>query len=408
MDSSLTDNTYIVRPIPIVKPFANSKKFIRLVQLLEKQYQSVTDVTGTIPFALRTKDGPMQVFGGDKPVFSIILNNDQAVAALSTLDQNSIVDAYLAGHIDLEGDIMHVLALRELFNDNRGMQFLWRFIRPFLFGQVKSDKKWIASHYDTDAAFFLLFLDTRHRAYSQAVFANDNESLEDAETETRKLNFAIDSVKAKPGNHILDIGSGWGAMVEHAGKKGIRVTSLTISQRSQEYVQKIIDDQKLPCNVLLEHFMEHNPGEKYDAIVNCGVTEHLPNYASSLKHYEKLLKPGGYLYLDASADKVKNAHGSFMGRYVFEGNASLLCLHEYLAEVAKSLFQLTGVWDDRHNYYLTTKAWAQKLDNSREEIEQRWGKQLYRIFQLYLWGSAEGFHSEMIDAYRVVLRLPAK
>ena len=406
MDSSLTDNTYIVRPIPIVKPFANSKKFIRLVQLLEKQYQSVTDVTGTIPFALRTKDGPMQVFGGDKPVFSIILNNDQAVAALSTLDQNSIVDAYLAGHIDLEGDIMHVLALRELFNDNRGMQFLWRFIRPFLFGQVKSDKKWIASHYDTDAAFFLLFLDTRHRAYSQAVFANDNESLEDAET--RKLNFALDSVKAKPGNHILDIGSGWGAMVEHAGKKGIRVTSLTISQRSQEYVQKIIDDQKLPCNVLLEHFMEHNPGEKYDAIVNCGVTEHLPNYASSLKHYEKLLKPGGYLYLDASADKVKNAHGSFMGRYVFEGNASLLCLHEYLAEVAKSLFQLTGVWDDRHNYYLTTKAWAQKLDNSREEIEQRWGKQLYRIFQLYLWGSAEGFHSEMIDAYRVVLRLPAK
>ena len=154
--------------------------------------------------------------------------------------------------------------------------------------------------------------------------------------------------------------------------------------------------------------MEHDPGEQYDGIVNCGVTEHLPNYAASLKHYEKLLKPGGYLYLDASADRVKNAHGSFMGRYVFEGNGSLLCLHEYLSEVAKSPFQLTGVWDDRHNYYLTTKAWAQKLDNSREEIEQRWGKQLYKIFQLYLWGSAEGFHSGMIDAYRVVFKLPAK
>jgi cyclopropane-fatty-acyl-phospholipid synthase len=97
-----------------------------------------------------------------------------------------------------------------------------------------------------------------------------------------------------------------------------------------------------------------------------------------------------------------------MSRYVFDGNASLLCLHEYLSEVAKSPFQLTGVWDDRHNYYLTTKAWAQKLDNSREEIEQRWGKQLYKIFQLYLWGSAEGFHSGMIDAYRVVFKLPAK
>ncbi len=406
MNASLPDNTLVVKTTAILNPFVTSKKFTRLVQLVQKQYQSVSAVTGNIPFTLQTKDGPAHIFGGNEPAFSIILNNEQAVAALSTLDQNSIVDAYLAGHIDLEGDIMHVLALRELFNDNRGMRFLWRFIRPLLFGQVKSDKKWIASHYDTDAEFFLLFLDTRHRAYSQAVFKNDNESLEDAET--RKLDFALESVQAKPGHHILDIGSGWGAMVEHAGRKGIRVTSLTISQRSQEFVQKLIDDQKLPCNVLLEHFMEHNPAEKYDAIVNCGVTEHLPNYASSLKHYEKLLKPGGYLYLDASADRVKNAHGSFMGRYVFEGNASLLCLHEYLTEVAKSPFQLTGVWDDRHNYYLTTKAWAQKLDENRKTIEEQWSKQLYRIFQLYLWGSAEGFNSGMIDAYRVVLKLPVK
>jgi cyclopropane-fatty-acyl-phospholipid synthase len=404
MNATSLEKVKIEKIVSDHPPFATSKRFSRLAKLVEKQYQSVTGATNKIPFALQTKDGPAQVFGGSTPAFSIILNNEQAVAALSTLDQSSIIDAYLAGHIDLEGDIMQVLAMRELFNDNRGMRFLWRFIRPFLFGQVKSDKKWIASHYDTDAAFFLLFLDTRHRAYSQAVFANDDEPLEDAET--RKLDFALQSVKAKPGDRILDIGSGWGAMVEHAGKKGIQITSLTISQCSQQYVQNLIDNQNLPCHVLLEHFMEHDTAEKYDAIVNCGVTEHLPNYAASLKQYEKLLKPGGYLYLDASADRVKNAHGSFLAKYVFEGNASLLCLHEYLTEVAKSPFQLAGVWDDRHNYYLTTKAWAQKLDYSRKEIEQRWGKQLYRIFQLYLWGSAEGFHSGMIDAYRVVLRLP--
>jgi cyclopropane-fatty-acyl-phospholipid synthase len=273
-----------------------------------------------------------------------------------------------------------------------------------LFGQVKSDKKWIANHYDTEEDFFLLFLDKRYRAYSQAVYANDNESLEDAQT--RKFDFALDAIKAKPGDKVLDIGSGWGAFVEYAGKKGIHVTSLTISQRSQAFVNRIIDKENLPCKVLLEHFLEHNPNEKYDGIVNCGVTEHLPNYAASLQHYQKLLKPGGYLYLDASADKVKHAHGTFLSRYVFEGNASLLCLHEYLSEVAKSPFELIGVWNDRHNYYLTTKAWAEKLDLNREEIEQRWGKKLYRIFQLYLWGSAEGFQSGMIGAYRVVLRLP--
>lgn len=382
------------------------KKFTRLVNLVEKQYNTVKKETGAIPFALRMTNGPTHTFGGSNPDFTIVLNNEQAVSALSTLDQNTIAEAYLTGNIDLEGDIMRVLALRELFNDNRGMRFLWRFVRPFMFGQVKSDKKWIASHYDTDEDFFTLFLDRRHRAYSQAVYLHNDEPLEDAET--RKLDFALNAVKVKLGDRVLDIGSGWGSFVEYAGKKGIHVTSLTISQRSKDFVQNIIDRNNLPCKVLLEHFFEHNPDEKYDAIVNCGVTEHLPDYAASLKHYEKLLKPGGHLYLDASADRTKNAHGTFMARYVFEGNGTLLCLHEYLAEVAKSPFQLLGVWDDRHNYYLTTKAWAQNLDRHREEIERRWGKQLYRIFQLYLWGSAEGFYSGMIDAYRVVLKLPER
>ncbi|GEO08099.1 class I SAM-dependent methyltransferase [Segetibacter aerophilus] len=378
------------------------KKFSRLVSLVEKQYQSITPGTGNIPFGLRM-NGSLHTFGDKAPAFTIKLNDEQAVAALSTLDQNTIAEAYLEGKIDLEGDIMRVLALRELFNDKRGMQFLWRFVQPMLFGQVKSDKKWISNHYDTEEDFFLLFLDKRHRAYSQAVFLKDEEQLEDAVT--RKLDFALEAVNAKPGDRILDIGSGWGAFVEYAGKKGIKVTSLTISKRSKVYVQKIIDQHNLPCEVLLEHFLEHNPGEQYDAIVNCGVTEHLPDYASSLKHYQKLLKPGGRLYLDASADRVKHGQGTFMSKYVFEGNASLLCLHEYLCEVAKSNFEVTGVWNDRHNYYLTTKAWAERLDSHREEIERRWGKKLYRIFQLYLWGSAEGFHSGMIDAYRVVLTL---
>jgi cyclopropane-fatty-acyl-phospholipid synthase len=378
------------------------KKFSRLVGMVENQYKSITPITGNIPFGLQI-NGTLYTFGGNNAAFIIKLNDEKAVAALSTLNQNTIAEAYLNGNIDLEGDIMRVLALRELFNDKRGMRFLWRFIQPIVFGQVKSDKKWISNHYDTEEDFFLLFLDKRHRAYSQALFLNDDELLEDAET--RKLDFALMSVNAKPGDKVLDIGGGWGSFVEYAGKKGIEVTSLTISERSRSFVQKLIDQHDLPCKVLLEHFFEHNPEEQYDAIVNCGVTEHLPDYGASLKHYEKLLKPGGRIYLDASADRVKHGQGTFMSKYVFEGNASLLCLHEYLAEVSKSSFEVIGVWNDRHNYYLTTKAWAERLDNNRVEIERRWGKKLYRTFQLYLWGSAEGFHSGMIDAYRLVLAL---
>ncbi|WP_187174139.1 class I SAM-dependent methyltransferase [Algoriphagus sp. AK58] len=378
-------------------------KFDRLADLLESKWNQIPDSSRKFPFSLKNEQGLERIFGIGTPQFSIHLTNNQAVAALSTLDQEKIAKAYLDGDLEIEGAILDVLSLRDLFTDNKWINFAWRLIQPVLFGQVKSDKKWIAQHYDLDAEFFKLFLDSRHRAYSQAVFASDEESLEDAET--RKFEFVLEAIKAKPGDHILEIGAGWGSFVEFAGQRGIKVTSLTISEASRKFVQGIIDSQHLPCQVLLEHFFQHQPGFQYDAIVNCGVTEHLPDYAGSLIHYQRLLKKGGVLYLDASADRTRHSHGTFMNKYVFEGNGHLMVLHEYLAEVAKTSFLLKGVWDDRHNYYLTCREWAKRLDENREKIEQRWGRALHRTFQLYLWGSAEGFYTGKLQAYRVVLQL---
>ncbi|HSF56011.1 MAG TPA: class I SAM-dependent methyltransferase [Algoriphagus sp.] len=381
-----------------------ANRFTRLADLLQKQLETLSTSSSQIPFMLKGPMGEERLFLGDIPRFSLFLKNEQAVSALSTMDQEVIAKAYLQGDINVDGDFISILSLRKLFSDRKGFNFLWRLIQPFIFGQVKSDKKWISQHYDLEEEFFQLFLDKRHRAYSQAVFASDDESLEDAES--RKFQFALDAVHAKPGDRILEIGGGWGSFVEFAGKKGIHVTSLTISERSKAFVEQIIKEHNLPCQIVLEHFLQHNPDLKYDAIVNCGVTEHLPDYKSSLRQYQKLLKPGGHLYLDASADRTRNSHGTFMNKFVFEGNGHLMVLHDYLAEVAKTPFLLRGVWDDTHNYYLTCREWAKRLDENLEIIEQRWGKALHRTFQLYLWGSAEGFLSGSIQAYRVVLQLP--
>ena len=76
MNAPLPDNTLVVKTIPILKPFATSKKFTRLVQLVQKQYQSVAAITGNIVFALQTKDGPVDVFGGYEAGLSMILNNE--------------------------------------------------------------------------------------------------------------------------------------------------------------------------------------------------------------------------------------------------------------------------------------------------------------------------------------------
>jgi cyclopropane-fatty-acyl-phospholipid synthase len=69
--------------------------------------------------------------------------------------------------------------------------------------------------------------------------------------------------------------------------------------------------------------------------------------------------------------------------------------------------ELNSVHNDRHSYYLTCREWAKNLEPAHDEIINRWCEQLYRIFHLYLWGSAHAFFKCSMDAYRVVIELPA-
>jgi cyclopropane fatty-acyl-phospholipid synthase-like methyltransferase len=218
------------------------------------------------------------------------------------------------------------------------------------------------------------------------------------------LEFALHSIQATPGDRVLDIGGGWGAFVEFAGKRGVRVTSLTISEPSRRFIQELIDREQLPCEVRLEHFFEHTPSEPYDAIVNLGVTEHLPDYPATVQRYHELLKPNGRVYLDASAARVRHDLSSFFERHIFRGNGTPLHLPGYVNAVTRSPLQLLTVIDDRDNYRLTTKAWAEGLDKNRDELERRWGRAQYRRFQIYLWGCVDGFRRDELQAYRLVLR----
>lgn len=378
---------------------ANTEK---IVSFLNNRYlNGSTNGHQKIPFTIEFNGSGKQLIGRGEPSFNIAIKNKEGVNAFHSMDDTKILEGYMKGDIDVEGDFLKTFELRGTFKDSHPLQYLWCFIHPLIYGQVKSDRKWIAEHYDLDQDFYLMFLDKRHRCYSQGVFASDDESLEDAMT--RKLEFAIQAIGAKPGDHVLDIGGGWGAFVEYAGKKGIRVTSLTISKESEVFVNNIINRENLPCKILKQHLYEHNPEQAYDAIVNLGVTEHLTDYGMTLKKYKSLVKPGGRIYLDASASRTKFGFHSFIYRYIYPGNYSPMCLHDYLTHLSKTDFQLLEVLNDRHNYYLTTKGWAENLESNRENIINRWDKCLFRKFQIYLWGCVDVFERDIMQAYRLVL-----
>ena len=355
------------------------------------------------PFEIRLWGDRSYRFGKGEPAVKVLVKDRNGLAALSGLDELRICEAYMAGSLDVIGDMLGFVSLRGVLSDSHPLHRLWRRIAPLFVGRVRTDRQAIASHYDYDNAFYLLFMDPT-RCYSQAVFERDDETLEAAQR--RKLDFAIDSCHLKPGARVLDVGGGWGAFTEHAGRRGIEVTTLTISRHSEEFLKDLIRRLQLPGRVVNQDFLEYTSPEPYDAVVILGVMEHLPDYPAVLRQCQRLLKPGGRVYIDASAFREKYSKPTFISRYIFPGDHSYFCLHEFLSAVAKTPMQMLAVYNDRHSYYLTCKAWAENLDAAREEITSRWGEMLYRRFRLYLWGSAYAFLSREMDAYRVVLQRP--
>ncbi|HEU4421386.1 MAG TPA: class I SAM-dependent methyltransferase [Pilimelia sp.] len=374
------------------------------VAALQRRYHTFFLSRPAIPFAVASAGGAAHAFGSGEPAFTITIKDARGAKALAALDQFRVAVAYLEGWLDVDGDLAAALRMRQFFSDFHPVAWLINFAPAVIRGRRERDRQSMSHHYDEDSEFFLTFLDARHRCYTEGVFARDDEALEDAMT--RKMDLAIDAIGVKPGDSVLEVGGGWGAFAEHAARRGIDVTTLTLSRESERFLTDLFAREHLPVTVVRQHVFAYESPRRYDAIVNMGVTEHLPNYRQTLRTYAELLRPGGHVYLDALAMRTKRRVSTFMTRYVYPGGSAPLLLHDYLRHVARSPFEVLSVVDDRHNYYLTCREWARRLDAARDDIVRRWGEPLYRRFRLFLWGSAAGFDTGLVQAYRWVLRLP--
>ena len=357
-----------------------------------------------VPFEVPLPDGSRQPFGQGTPSFQVTLKNRRALAAIASLDEGRFGDAYLAGDIDIEGDMLRPFELRASMSDRHPLVWAWRFIQPLLFGQVSTNRQAIAGHYEIDPEFFLSFLDPQAPMYTQGVYLNDAETLEAATL--RKFDYCFAGCRLKPGDHILEIGPGWGAWFEYASRRGIKCTGISISQVSIDYLNRRARELGYDWELVNSDLLEYRSERKYDAIVIMGVIEHLPNYKRVLDTFASLLKPGGRIFLDGSACTRKYELSSYMVKYIYPGNHSFLVLHDFLEKLAETPLEVREVFSDRHSYFLTFRQWARNFDANREAVIARFGEFNYRRFRLYLWGAAYEFLSRSLDCYRMIIDYP--
>ena len=359
---------------------------------------------GDVPFEMYFPDGRARRFGQGAPSFRVKLKNKNAVRAITSLDQVKFADAYLAGDIDIDGDMLRPFELRRSMGDRHPFMTAWRFLQPLLLGQVRTNKAAITSHYDIDPEFFLSFLDPQTPCYTQGVFASATETLDVATI--RKFDYCYEKLRLQPGDHILEVGPGWGAWFEYASRRGVKCTGISISQSSIDYLNRRAEELGYDWELVHADLLAYQTDRKYDAIVIMGVIEHLPQYDRALAKFASLLKPGGNIFLDGSACTRKYELSSFMVKYIYPGNHSFLILHDFLDKLARTPLRVLEIFNDRYSYFLTFQQWARNFDANREFVIERFGEFNYRRFRLYLWGSAYEFLSRSLDCYRMVIHAP--
>ena len=262
-------------------------------------------------------------------------------------------------------------------------------------------------HYDVSNEFYRLWLD-RAMVYSCAYFEEADYSLDDAQQ--AKLEHICRKLLLKPGERLLDIGCGWGALVIHAARHhGVQAHGVTLSERQLQVARQRIAEAGLEKRVTVElkDYRDLEGLEVYDKISSVGMFEHvgLKNLPLYFDAVHRLLKPSG-LFLNhgithEEAGWDKNLSTEFINRYVFpDGQLDNISGIQRYMENAK--FEITDVEALRAHYALTLRAWVERLERRHSRALEYVSEATYRVWRLYMSACALEFESGHIGIYQVL------
>ncbi|WP_146343746.1 SAM-dependent methyltransferase [Phaeobacter marinintestinus] len=327
-------------------------------------------------------------------------------------------DAYLDGWWstpDLQAfmDLVHQ-STETVYDDFPGMGLVRAYerMRFWLQRNHKSQaKKNISYHYDLGNEFYGMWLDET-MTYSSALFETGQESLEKAQT--AKYASMIDQMGAKPGDHILEIGCGWGGFAEFAAKeRGLRVTGLTISQEQYNFAVDRIE--KAGLSDLVEFKMQDYRDERgtYDGIASIEMFEavgekYWPTYFDAVRDR---LKPGANatLQIITVADsrwEIYRRGVDFIQKHIFPGGMlpSPLVLREQIDKAGLGLVQSV---EFGASYDLTLRRWHQTFNDKWDQIsEMGFDDRFRRMWNFYLTSCAAAFDNAVCDVTQITVKKP--
>jgi len=363
---------------------------------------------------------------GDENAPCTVIFHHPAVLRQLILYRNVVhlAEDYLAGLADIEGDSE---CLFDLVTYMRDLKVSWstkfRVMRhAFKLPRHHRDKdtrsiraghnerhntqQSISHHYDVGNDFYRLWLD-KEMVYSCAYFSGEDQALDDAQKD--KLDYICRKLRLAPGQTLLDIGCGWGALVCWAAKHfDVKAHGITLSQQQAAYAQEKIRKEGLENQVTVEllDYRDLPDNARYDRVVSVGMFEHIgvgnfPLYFSSIK---RVLSPGG-LFLNHG---ITNSTGwmdtpitRFINSYVFP-DGELSRISNVIKSMEDAGFEIVDVEGLRRHYAMTLRCWIKSLEVNRDQALKFVSEETYRVWRLYMSGSAYYFDAGSINVFQVL------
>ena len=352
------------------------------------------------------------------PVAEITINNPEVFARLIREGDLGFSDAYLDGWWttpDLQTfmDFIHA-DNDDMYDGFSGIAIVraWEKVRFWFQSNSKRQAlKNISHHYDLGNDFYSLWLDDT-MTYSSALFNTGQESLENAQI--AKYASMIDQMGVKPGDHVLEIGCGWGGFAEYAAKeRGLKVTGLTISKEQLLYAQKRIKNKGLEDKVDLKLQDYRDEKGVYDGVASIEMFEavgekYWPIYFETIKH---CLKPGRQATLqiitvhDARWDVYRKSV-DFIQKYIFPGGMlpSPTVLRQ---EVTKAGLRVQHSIEFGKSYSQTLRRWFEVFNDQWDTInDMGFDDRFRRMWNFYLTSCAATFESGNCDVTQITLQKP--
>jgi cyclopropane-fatty-acyl-phospholipid synthase len=366
-----------------------------------------------VPVSLVLPDGGRVALSA-APEVEIVARTWAGLKALASPAMGRLARAYVRNDIDFSGGAKRVLAIAEsLVGDiAHGHDTLLERMRLWQH-QRRSNKTNVQHHYDVSNAFYRLWLDER-MVYSCAYFERDDMSLDDAQL--AKLDHICRKLRLEPGQRFLDIGCGWGGLVFRAAEKyGVRATGITLSQNQYAYVKGEIAARGLEgrVEVRLQDYIDLPEGELYDRIASVGMFEHV-GVARFPKYFGKIwrvLAPGGFVLNHGITHNAMHGAslgsgiGDFVEEYVFPGG-ELTHVHRVIEGMAGEGLEVIDAEALREHYARTLWQWTDRIEANADAARREAGEERYRVWRIYLAGSAHAFDRGWLSLWQVLAGKP--